>query len=165
MENKKQQEKKYEEKIVRILSKDIEGGMGVYVGLTKVKGISWALANALCNSLKIDKKRKIGSLTPEEIGKISEFIKNPKIPGYLLNRQKDFESGENKHLVGSDLELRTEFDIKRLKKIKSYKGLRHSIGLPLRGQRTKAHFRRNRRKGTGIKKKKKQDEGKKGFER
>jgi len=147
--------KKYEEKMVRILSKDIEGGMKVYAGLTKIKGISWTFANALCKSLKIDKTRKIGSLTEEEIKKISEFVKNPKIPWYFLNRQKDFESGEYSHLVGSDLELRKEFDIKRLKKIKSYKGLRHGSGLPVRGQRTKSHFRFNKKKGAGIKKKKK----------
>ena len=71
----------------------------------------------------------------------------------MLNRQNDFESGEDKHLTGSNLELRKEFDIKRLKKIKSYKGLRHSSNLPMRGQRTKSNFRRNRRKGAGIKKK------------
>lgn len=145
--------KTYEEKIVRILSKDIEGKMKIYPGLTKIKGVSWTLANAVCTVLKIDKNRKIGSLTEEEIKKISEFVKNPKFPPHLYNRRKDFETGENKHLTGGDLELRTDFDIKRLKKIKSYRGYRHMSGLPLRGQRTKSHFRKNRSKGVGIKKK------------
>ena len=49
--------------------------------------------------------------------------------------------------------LQTEFDIKRLKKIKSYKGYRHMSNLPVRGQRTRSNFRRNRRRGAGIKKK------------
>ena len=53
------------------------------------------------------------------------------------------------------LELQKEFDIKRLKKIKSYRGLRHSTGQPVRGQRTKSHFRTNRRKSSGINKKEK----------
>ena len=70
-----------------------------------------------------------------------------------MNRQEDFASGEDKHLVGSDLELQKEFDIKRLKKVKTYRGYRHSSGLPSRGQRTKSNFRTNRRKGAGIKKK------------
>mgnify|MGYP003994385531 CR=1 FL=1 len=48
--------------------------------------------------------------------------------------------------VGIDLKLRKEFDIKRLKKIKSYKGVRHNYNLPVRGQRTKANFRKNRKK-------------------
>ena len=65
----------------------------------------------------------------------------------------DFETGEDKHLIGADLELRKEFDIKRLKKIKTYKGYRHGAKLPLRGQRTKGNFRRNKAKGVGIKKK------------
>ncbi len=149
----KSKEEKYEEKLVRIISKDIEGGMQIYPGLTKIKGVSWSLANAVCTKLKIDKKRKIGSLTEEEIKKISEFLKNPEVPKYLLNRRNDFETGKNLHLTGSDLELQKEFDIKKLKKIKSYRGLRHMSGLPMRGQRTKSHFRRNRSKGVGIKKK------------
>ena len=147
------QEKKYEERIVRILSKDIEGGMSIYAGLATIKGISWTLANAICKVLRIDKRRKIGSLTDEEVKKIIEFVKNPKVPNYILNRRKDFETGEDKHLTGSDLELQNEFDIKRLKKIKSYKGYRHSAGLPVRGQRTRSNFRKNRSKGAGIKKK------------
>ncbi len=149
----KTEEKKYEEKLIRILSKDIEGNLKIYVGLTKIKGISWSLANAICKSLNLDKNRKIGSLTKEEIDKINDFIKHPKIPVYLLNRKVDYETGENKHLIGSDLELQKEMDIGRLKKIKSYKGYRHAVGLPLRGQRTKSHFRRNKKKSVGIKKK------------
>ena len=51
------EEKKFEEKLIRILAKDIEGGLNVYVGLTKIKGISWSLSNAICKSLNFDKKR------------------------------------------------------------------------------------------------------------
>ncbi len=153
VDDKNRPEKKYEEKLIRILSKDIEGNLKVYVGLTKIKGISWSLANAICRSLNLDKNRKMGSLTKEEIDKINDFIKHPKMPSYLLNRKVDYETGENKHLIGSDLELQKEMDIGRLKKIKSYKGYRHAMGLPLRGQRTKSHFRKNKKKGVGIKKK------------
>lgn len=149
----KQNDQKYEEKLIRILSKDIEGGLNVYVGLTKIKGISWSLSNAICQYLKLDKKRKIGSLTKEETDKITDFIKHPKIPLYLLNRKRDIETGEDKHLIGTELELQKEFDIGRLKKIKSYRGSRHAAGLPSRGQRTKSHFRKNKKKGVGIKKK------------
>ncbi len=155
MENSENQVKS-ENRIVRILSKDIEGGMNVYTGLTKIKGISWAVSNAICQKLGIDKYRKIGSLSDGEIKKITEFMKNPDLPSFLLNRRFDFDSGKDMHKIGSDLEIRTEFDIKRLKKIKSYRGLRHSLGLPVRGQRTKSNFRRNRKRGVGIKKKKKE---------
>lgn len=144
---------KHEDRVIRILSTDIEGKMSVYAGLTKVKGISWAFANAICKKLKLSKNEKIGLLTEEQIKKIENSVKEMELPSFLTNRRNDFESGENRHLTGSDLELRTEFDIKRLKKIKSYRGLRHSSNLPLRGQRTKSNFRKNRRKGAGIRKK------------
>ena len=147
-----------EERMVRILSKDIEGRIKIYPGLTQIKGISWGFSNAICKVLKLDKNRKMGSLTNQEVIKISEFAKNPKMPEHLKNRQKDFETGENKHLVGSDLELQNEFDIKRLKKIKSYRGYRHMAGAPTRGQRTRSHFRKNRGKGVGIKRKIKKTE-------
>ncbi len=155
VEHNKLQEKR-EERLVRILSKDIEGKMKLYAGLTKIKGVSWTFSNAVCKVLNIDKNKTIGSLTDEEIQKITEFIKNPKLPDYILNRRKDIDTGKEKHLTGTDLDLRKDFDIKKLKKIKSYRGLRHAAGLPSRGQRTKAHFRTNRKRGSGIKKKTKE---------
>jgi len=161
VEARKKLASEYSDKVVRILSTDIEGGMTLYSGFTKIKGISWGFSNAICNVLGLDKKRKIGSLTSDEIEKIVNFVKNPKIPKYLINRRSDFDTGEDKHLAGIDLDLRKDFDIKRLKKIKSYRGIRHVAGLPLRGQRTKSNFRKNRRKGSGIKKKVKVVGGKK----
>lgn len=152
-------EKKYEEKIVRILSQDIEGKMKIYPSLAKLKGVSWSLSNAICKMLNIDKNRKIGSLTNEEVSKISDFIKKIQPPGYLANRKRDPETGADRHLVGVGLELQKEFDIKRLKKIKSYRGYRHAAGLPTRGQRTKGHFRKNKGKG-GVKKKVRKNEKK-----
>ena len=145
-------------KIIRILSKDIEGKTKIYPGLTKIKGISWSFSNAVCKVLGINKDKKIEDLTPEEIKKIENFVKNPNVPSYLVNRRADLETGENKHLQGTDLELRKDFDIKRLKQIRSYRGLRHNVGLPVRGQRTKSNFRRNRKKGSGIKSKVKKTE-------
>ena len=142
----------YKGRILRIMQKDIEGGMKIYPGLTKIKGISWSLSNAVCKKMGLDKNRKIESLSESEIKKLEEFLKNPDIPKYLKNRQKDFETGKDEHLIGSTLELKKEFDIKILKKIKSYRGQRHAAGLPVRGQRTRAHFRKNRLKGAGIKK-------------
>lgn len=150
---KKPVEEKREERVVRILSRDIEGKMKLYPGLTKIKGVSWGISNAVCKILGIDKNKRIGSLTEGEIKEITEFLKNPKIPAFLVNRRFDLETGENRHLIGTDLDLRKDFDIKRLKNIRSYRGLRHQLNLPSRGQRTKAHFRRNKLKGVGIKKK------------
>jgi len=152
--------KKEDERVVRILSKDIEGKFKVYPGLTKIKGISWGFSNAICKKLKIEKNRKIGSLSEEEVKKITEFTKNMDVPAFIVNRKSDPETGKNNHLIGSDLDLQKEFDIKKLKKIRSYKGIRHGANLPVRGQRTRSHFRKNRGKGVGIKKKAKQNEKK-----
>jgi len=158
---KMEEEKKNQEevRIVRVMQTDIDGRKQIYTGLTKIKGVSWSLSNAICNKLRLDKKRKISSLNEEEIKKIENFIKNPELPSFLLNRRRDFETGKDVHLLGSDLELRKEFDIKRLKKIRSYRGLRHDLGQPVRGQRTKSHFRQ---KGKSVGVLKKSKIGKKG---
>lgn len=146
-------EEEKQQRVVRILQKDIEGEMTTLSGLTKVNGISWSISNATCLKLGINKNRKIGDLSEDEIHKIESFFKNPEFPEHLKNRKKDMEDGKDKHLTGSDLNLRKDFDIKRMKKIKSYKGYRHIAKLPVRGQRTKANFRKNKAKGVGIKKK------------
>jgi len=153
-------ENKNEDRLVRVLAKDIEGKLKIFVGLTKIKGISWAFANAMCKKLKLDKNRKIGSLTKEEIEKINDFAKHPDVPSFILNRRRDFETGNDKQSIGNDLEMQKDSDISRLKKIKSYRGQRHSLGLPMRGQRTRSHFRKNKKKSVGIKKKEKPGEKK-----
>ncbi|MFH1501078.1 MAG: 30S ribosomal protein S13 [archaeon] len=147
-----------EEILVRILSTDIPGDKKVYVGLTRIKGVSWSFSNALCNVLKLDGNKRISELSKDEIEKIAKFIKEPKLPKFMLNRRNDLDTGDTKHLSTTDLDLRKEFDIKRLKKIRSYRGLRHALGQPVRGQSTRGHFRKN--KAVGVLKKSKK--GKKG---
>lgn len=130
--------------IIRISNTSIKGTLPLHHALTKIKGISYSFANAVCNSSNIEKSKKVGYLTEDEIKKIEDCIKEPLkygIPSWLLNRQKDSETGENKHLVTSTLKFQTEQDIKNMKKIKTYRGMRHAYGQPVRGQRTRAHFR------------------------
>ena len=141
-------------RIIRIMQTDIPGNKALYAGLTRIKGISWSISNALCLLTKMDKNKKVDSLTKEDIHLIEETIRNHKFPAYLLNRRKDYTTGNNMHLFGSDLDLYEELDIKRLKKIRSYRGLRHATGQPTRGQSTKSHFRSNRKRGVGMKVKK-----------
>ena len=100
----------------------------------------------------MDKNKKISELSKPEIEKIESFFKNMQIPDFLKNRRLDPETGETKHYLGTDLDMKKEFDIKKMKKIKSYKGIRHSLGQPVRGQRTRSHFRQ-RGKAVGVKKK------------
>jgi small subunit ribosomal protein S13 len=151
-EKKQYQKQEKEEALIRILSFDVPADMRVMSALTRIRGVSWSFANAVCKVLKINKNTKVSELTKEEIDEISHFIENPMLPNYLINRRNEREAAKNIHLIGTDLDLRREFDIKRLKKIKSYKGLRHATGQPVRGQRTKSHFREN--KTVGVHKKK-----------
>jgi small subunit ribosomal protein S13 len=159
MEEKKPQKQQNKEDksefLIRILHTDIPGTKNVYSGLTRIKGVSFSMSNAICHILEIDKKRKIESLSKQEIDIISEMIKNPEVPTFMKNRRKDFDEGVDRHLSTNELDLRKEFDIKRLMKIKCYKGNRHSRGLPVRGQRTKSHFRKKgKNKAVGVKTKK-----------
>lgn len=140
-------------KLIRILQTDIPGNKNIYAGLTRIKGVSWGISNAVCIILGFDKNRKIETLSKEEIGKIEDFLKKGVFPSFLVNRRRDFNTGEDRHLIGNDLDLVKEFDIKRLKGIRSYRGLRHATGKPVRGQKTRSHFRKNRKKGVGVKKK------------
>jgi len=142
--------------LIRVLGKDLRGDKKILPSLTNIKGISWSFANSICKSLNIDENKKVEEINKDDLKRIEEYSKNLKSPSFLKNRQKDFDEGGDKHLVGADLKLREEFDIKRLKKIKSYRGSRHAMGLPVRGQRTKSNFKKNRKKSgaVGVKKKK-----------
>ena len=150
-----QREKKELASIIRIMQTDIPGNKRVIVGLTYVKGISWSISNAICKINKIDGNKKVFELSKEEIDKIQEFLKNPDLPEFLYNRRNDFETGKDSHLITAELDIKKEFDVRRLKKIRSYRGLRHAFGHPTRGQRTKANFRgKGKKKAVGVKSKK-----------
>jgi small subunit ribosomal protein S13 len=155
-EEKKKFQRKQEDDVtlVRVLGKDIRGDKKLGAALTQIGGISWTLGNAICKILRLDRGQRIQDVDKEEMAKIEAFIKDPQVPSFLKNRQNDLETGEDQHVAGMDLKLRKEFDIKRLKKIRSYKGIRHTANLPVRGQRTKGNFRRNRGKSVAAAKKK-----------
>jgi len=155
-EEKKKYIKKKEEDVVlvRVLGKDIRGNAKIGAALIKIDGISWSVSNAICRILKLDREKRIQDIKREDLNKIEEFIRNPEMPVFLKNRRKDFDDGEDKHISGADFKLKKEFDIKRLRKIKSYRGIRHAANLPVRGQKTKAHFRRNRKPSVAAAKKK-----------
>jgi small subunit ribosomal protein S13 len=138
-------------KIIRIMQTDVPGNKSVYAGLTRIKGISWAISNVLCLKLGFGRKKKIEELSKEEVQKLEEKMKNIECPGFLLNRRNDFTTGKSGHIITSDLDYEKEMDIKRLKKIRSYRGLRHATGQPTRGQSTRSHFRTNRKRGVGMK--------------
>ncbi len=147
--------------IVRIGEVDLKGEKNVYVSLQRIKGVGPSIANAVCRIAKIDRNRKVGTLTDEEVKKIEGLLKNIKnyVPPWMLNRRADPETGENYHLIGSSLKYTHEQDIKKMMEIKCYKGIRHALGLPVRGQRTRSSFRKG--KTVGVIRKKQQPAKKK----
>ena len=142
--------------LVRIVNTDLDGNKQIAVALKKIKGVSFMFANAACALANVDKTKKTGHLTDEETGRLDTVIKNPSkynIPAWLFNRRRDHEDNSDKHLLTSDLDFIKDNDIKMMKKIKSYKGMRHAYGLPVRGQRTKSNFRKSKGKVMGVKRK------------
>lgn len=140
--------------IVRIANTDLDGNKKIVDALRKIRGINFMFSNMVCSLTKINKNEKTGSLNDSEIGKLDEVIRNPikfNAPVWMLNRRKDYETNENKHLIASEIKFIQDNDIKRLKKIKTYRGIRHILGLPVRGQRTKSNFRKNKGKVLGVK--------------
>ncbi len=144
--------------IVRIVNTDLDGNTPIRHALTKIKGVGYMFANGICNVAMIEKTKKTGHLSDDEIKRLEDIVKNPakhSIPVWMLNRRKDFETGVDRHIVASDLGFIQNNDIRRLKRIKSYRGMRHAFGLPVRGQRTRSNFRRNKGKVMGVKRKSK----------
>ncbi len=132
---------------LRVFNTDIIGDKPIIQALQKVNGIGFSLANIICIVLKIPKTTKAGSLSDADARSIEQLVKGNKLPKWIINRRKDVITGNDIHLLGSDLKFTIDNDIKRLRRLKTYKGNRHSIGQPVRGQRTRSHFRHGRAVG------------------
>ncbi len=139
---------------LRVIGTDVDGTLRIEYALTKIKGISLSLANAILKKTGVSPDKRAGFLTETEIERIEEIIKDPAkggLPSWLLNRRKELETGKDLHLVSADLVLKTKMDIERMKEIKTWRGYRHAYGLKVRGQRTKTTGRAG--KALGVKKK------------
>ena len=139
-EDKKKDDFRY---IVRIANTDIDGEKKLVRGLTSIRGIGMHMSALITDETGIDRDIKIGNLTDSQIEKIKEALDDieESAPKWMLNHRKDYETGEDIHLIGSDIDMRLRDEINIMKKIRSYKGIRHERGLPARGQRTRANNR------------------------
>ena len=125
--------------IVRIAGIDIAGDLLLPYGLAKIKGIGYHTALAIIRKLGLDPHLRVGYLSEEDVSRVEGAVTNLKslgIPSWYLNRRKDFETGEDTHLIGADLIYAARQDIERLMRIRSWRGIRHQLGLKVRGQRT-----------------------------
>jgi small subunit ribosomal protein S13 len=140
--------------ILRIMGTDMQGTLKTIYAITKIKGVSLSLANAILKKAGINPDLRVGFLTETEVNKIEEIIKEPTkyaLPQWLFNRRKDSETGKDTHIISADLVLRTKMDIDQAKEIRSWRGYRHAYGLKVRGQHTKTTGRAG--KSLGVKKK------------
>lgn len=130
-----------EQVFFRQLRTRVDGNAKVEYGLTQVKGVGKRFAQAVVRTANINPETRVGALSEKEVTQLEDVIINPienGIPEFLVNRRKDLKSGKDRHVLGNELEITVKRDIDRMKKIKSYKGVRHQLGLKVRGQRTKS---------------------------
>jgi len=139
--------------IVRIANTDLPGEKQTMFALTGIKGVGMGIANAACALAGVTKQTKLGLLSEADVAKLNEFFANPTVPSWMKNRRKDYETGEDSHLMSANLTYQIDNDIKRLKMIKSNRGMRHQWGLTVRGQRTSSNHRRSKAKNAAAAKK------------
>lgn len=141
--------------IVRVASADIDGQENLLQGLTRIKGVGLRIAKTIINQLELDPSQRLGYITDETIAGIEQIIKDPiaaGLPDWYVNRPRDRMSGKMLHLIGSDLDFAQRNDIDRLRRIKSWRGTRHSLGLKVRGQHTRTTGRGGMAVGVSRKK-------------
>lgn len=121
--------------MARIAGIDLQDSWKVDFALTKIKGLGWPLSRKIMASAGIDTKKRISELTSDEVSKISAEL--------------------DKYQIEGDLVRAVRGNIQRLQVIGSYRGSRHTKGLPVRGQRTRTNARtkRGKRKTVGAFKK------------
>eukprot|EP00499_Haloplacidia_sp_CaronLabIsolate_P009829 CAMPEP_0196784794 /NCGR_PEP_ID=MMETSP1104-20130614/17812_1 /TAXON_ID=33652 /ORGANISM="Cafeteria sp., Strain Caron Lab Isolate" /LENGTH=152 /DNA_ID=CAMNT_0042155083 /DNA_START=41 /DNA_END=499 /DNA_ORIENTATION=- len=141
--------------ILRVLNTNINGRERVYIALTSIRGVGRRFADLICKKAEVDRTKRAGELTQDEVDKLVAIIQNPtqfKIPSWFLNRQKDYKTGKNMQISSNTLDTVLRDDLERLKKIRCNRGLRHYMGHKVRGQHTKTTGRG--RRAVGVTKKK-----------
>ncbi|QDV14409.1 30S ribosomal protein S13 [Rosistilla oblonga] len=106
----------------RILGVDVPNDKQIQYSLTYLYGVGLHTAREACERLQIDPKRKAFDLSEEEVSKLAAFL-------------------ESEYTVEGPLRRQLSSNISRLREVKSYRGIRHRLGLPVRGQRTKTNAR------------------------
>jgi small subunit ribosomal protein S13 len=122
--------------LARIAGVEVPSNKRVEVGLTYIYGIGRPKSRSILEKVKVDLNKKVKDLSPDEVTRIRKHI-------------------EADEIVEGDLKKQISQDIKRLMDINCFRGRRHKMGLPVRGQRTKTNARtRKGPRGSMIKKKK-----------
>jgi len=114
----------------RIAGVDIPSGKRVDVALTVIYGVGRSNVRSILEAAKVDDSKRVKDLTEQEISSLQKAVDVYKVEG--------------------DLRREVQENIKRLKEIGSYRGLRHARNLPARGQRTRSNARTKRGKRVTV---------------
>lgn len=120
----------------RVIGVDIPGNKRLVIALTYIYGIGKKLAGDVCQQLGLNESMRARELSSEDIAKLNATL-------------------QAEYMVEGDLRRYVQGNIKRLISIHCYRGMRHRLGLPVRGQRTgtNARTRKGRKKTVAGKKK------------
>jgi small subunit ribosomal protein S13 len=130
--------------IVRIANSDIDGQKRTVIGLQSIKGVGKRVSQIIVKKANVSPTAKIGTLSNEKVKELEELV-NAYVeyaPHWAVNRQMDYETGADMHLIGNELDLTQKDDINRMKMIRSYRGIRHETKHKVRGQRTRSNGRK-----------------------
>ncbi len=121
--------------MARIKGVEIPNEKKIVVSLTYVYGVGPARAKKICDAVKVDPEKRTKDLSNEELGKIREELNN--------------------YVTEGDLRREVSMNIKNLKEMGCYRGMRHRRGLPVRGQSTRRNARTRKGRGKVVANKKK----------
>jgi small subunit ribosomal protein S13 len=122
--------------------------------LTGIKGVGRHSASVIARQAKVNERELMGRLKDDEVDRIREVVENyaQRVPSWMVNRPLDIYTGESRHLFGAEVVTALDEDVNLMRKIRSYKGIRHETGQKVRGQRTKSTGRTGAT--VGVKRKK-----------
>jgi small subunit ribosomal protein S13 len=136
--------------IVRLGGANLDGTKLLPYALCDLKGIGIRVSKTLVKKLGLSPQERLGAISEADVKRLEENLENiasSGLPEWMLNRRKDPQTGQNLHIIGSDLQFRIKDDIDVLRETRSWKGDRHARGLKVRGQRTKTTARKGRSVG------------------
>ena len=136
--------------LVRIAGRDLEGSKKLIIALSDLRGVGYNFANLITGRMGLDPRVRLGTLTEEQIHEVETAIQNASsssLPQWYYNRRRDPDTGETRQLLGSDLDFAIKNDIDDERNIQSWRGVRHGLGLKVRGQRTRTTGRKGRTVG------------------
>lgn len=117
--------------MARVAGIEIPNDKRLWVSLLSVYGVGEVTAKKICKGANIDENTMVKDLTEDELDRVRKNI-------------------EENHIVEGELRQNIFRDIKRQKDIRSYRGIRHKLGLPVRGQRTRHNARTRKGKSRPV---------------